>query len=127
MQAVKNLFDDPAPEAAPDYTFIESFGLYVTRDGHSFTNKDDLMTYLNGAAIREWVDAYIAHVEANPEKYFSRSARKAKTKRDGSTVPEAPAGIVDPKVQTILKGRIRSIVSDAYAFMLANSSETPSA
>lgn len=122
MSSAEELFAAEQP-SEDQYIYVESFGTYLTRDGKTFTNKEDMLAYLNGAAIRAWVDAYLAHVEANPEKYFTKAAKKERVKRDGTVIPAKEGGIIDPKVQTILKGKMRSMAADVVAFMLSQNAE----
>lgn len=104
--APEELFAEPT--VTPDYVFVEVFGCWMTRDGNTFNSEEEAIAHLSSAAVEEWVAAYMDHVDKNQAAYFTKKPKAGEEQR-----------LVAPKSIQIMRGRMRSIVADAYAFMLS--------
>jgi hypothetical protein len=103
---------EPVQDTGPLYVHVETFNCWMTRDGKTFDSEEGAIEHLNMMVLDEWVAAYMQHIDENPAIYFTKRAK-----------PGEPERLVEPKSMQIMKGRMRSIVEGAYAFMLNRQSE----
>lgn len=94
--------------AEPPYNYAPGLGYYIPGVKTIFDTEGEVLDYLNSADIKSNIDAFLAHVDANPEEYFTVAAKKQRTQRDGTVLPATEARPMDERAKLAARTRLES-------------------
>jgi hypothetical protein len=106
------------PALNPAIKYVEGLG-YLIGSGATikgFTTYDAAAKYLAENEVGMLVEAFYAHVVANPADYFVVKGKKGRTKKDGTVTADTPDRVLEGKMQDAAMTRLLRAARKIYEF-----------